>query len=322
MRRTDVICAPLRVCALLFGALFLSACASAPLQYEDVVASSDYVTPVELTNTPFHPQEDYQCGPAALATVLQVSGVTNTNPDSLKSQIYLPERQGSLQLELLGATRRADRVPYVLEPQLGALLTELYAGNPVLVLQNLGLPRWPLWHYAVAIGYDPSRQEVILRSGETEREIMTLRRFEQTWQMSDYWALVVTEPGVLPASAQPLRYFEAVAPLEAQQRFDAAKRAYQAAADAWPEEATSFLGLGNIAYHQERFDDAEFNYYQALEIEPEQAATYYNLAWALVKQGKSAAARSAAKEAVKLAPPDSRLAQAEQDIEAAIEGAQ
>lgn len=302
-----------------FGVLFLTACASAPLQYTDVIGDdSPYQATIELADTPFYPQEEFQCGPAALATVLQVSGVTDADPDVLAGQVYLPERRGSLQMELLGATRRADRVPYVMAPNIDSLLTELYAGNPVLVLQNLGLPRWPVWHYAVVIGVNPLDEEVILRSGTNEREVMSLRRFERTWQMGNYWGLVVTEPGQIPMSADPLRYFEAVAPLEQQQRFSTAIAAYEAAAERWPEEATSFIGLGNIAYLQERYADAELHYYHAAELAPEYAPVFYNLAWALLRQGKSDSALQAAEHAQQLAPEHPRFGRALAAIEDAL----
>lgn len=313
------LCKAPRFWLVVAGALFLTACASAPLQYTEVIGDdSPYQSPVELTETPFHPQEEFQCGPAALATVLQVSGVSHADPDLLAEQVYLPERRGSLQMELLGATRRADRVPYVMAPSIDSLLTELYAGNPVLVLQNLGLPSWPVWHYAVVIGVNPLAEEVILRSGTTEREIMSLRRFERTWQMGDYWGLVVTEPGTIPMSAEPLRYFEAVAPLEQQQRYTAAVTAYEAAAQRWPEDATSFIGLGNIAYQQTRYADAETHYYHAAELAPEYAPVFYNLAWALLRQGKNESAREAAKHAQQLAPEHPRFGQARAAIEDAL----
>src|SRR5207237_9306004 len=52
---------------------------------------------VELTQVPFFPQDEYQCGPAALATVLASSGVKVT-PEELVAQVYIPERKGSLQI--------------------------------------------------------------------------------------------------------------------------------------------------------------------------------------------------------------------------------
>ena len=78
---------------------------------------------------------------------------TTGSADELVAQIYLPERKGSLQPEIIAAVRRYDRVPYRIEPALPALLAELRAGRPVLILQNLGLRSLPRWHYAVVIGY-------------------------------------------------------------------------------------------------------------------------------------------------------------------------
>jgi len=59
--------------------LFLLSSGCATLQTDRVRATaSAFPQPVELTEVPFFPQEDYQCGPAALATVLNVTGVTIT----------------------------------------------------------------------------------------------------------------------------------------------------------------------------------------------------------------------------------------------------
>ena len=44
------------------------------------------------------------------------------------------------------------------------------AGNPVIILQNLGLRE--AWHYAVAIGYDYDWGKLYLRSGTTQRQVM------------------------------------------------------------------------------------------------------------------------------------------------------
>ena len=123
---------------------------------------------VELGAVPFFPQEDYQCGPAALATTLVESGVKVT-PQDLVAQVYVPERQGSLQVEMRAAPRRYGIASYQLAPRLDDLLREVAAGNPVIVLQNNGFGPFPVWHYAVVIGYDYPRGELYLRSGEKPR---------------------------------------------------------------------------------------------------------------------------------------------------------
>src|SRR5690606_12988264 len=87
---------------------------------------------VELADTPFFPQDRYQCGPAALATVLAAAGVA-VAPDELVEQVYVPARRGSLTIEMQAAPRRYDRIAYPLQPELAALIAELDAGRPVLV---------------------------------------------------------------------------------------------------------------------------------------------------------------------------------------------
>ncbi len=103
--------------------------------------------PVELTATPFFPQQDYLCGPAALATVLGASG-RDVHPDELIEALYIPARRGSLQVELMAAARRHGRLAIELPGGLPAIVEQLEAGRPVLVLQNLAIDLWPAWHYA------------------------------------------------------------------------------------------------------------------------------------------------------------------------------
>lgn len=89
-----------------------------------------------LDHVPFYPQEKYQCGPASLATMLNTQGLA-TDPEILKELVYLPGRQGSLQVEMVAGARSHDMVVYPLKPNLEAVLGEVNAGNPVLIMQNL-----------------------------------------------------------------------------------------------------------------------------------------------------------------------------------------
>lgn len=223
----------------------------------------DAGTAVELVQVPFFAQDLYQCGPAALATVLQADQVAVT-PQQLVPEIYLPQRKGSLQAELLVATRRHGRVPTVLPPTLAPLLAELRAGRPVLVLQNLGLQRWPAWHYAVLVGFDPVRETFLLRSGDQPRREMAARNFLASWARADRWAMVVSTPTAPPVSADIARWLQAVAPFESTGKLAIASLGYEAAVQRWPEETTAWTALGNIRYRQQRLPEAEAAYRQAL----------------------------------------------------------
>ena len=181
--------------------LLVAGCATTARQDYGVGLPQPLPERVELVDTPFYPQEKYQCGPAALATVLGSAGVTLL-PQQLEAEVYLPTRQGSLQLEMLGASRRAGVVPYVLEAQPNALLQEVAAGHPVVVLQNLRFDSLPQWHYSVVVGYDLAEGTIFLRSGSEKRQVMRIKDFERSWVKSQRWAFVALPPDRLPATAR------------------------------------------------------------------------------------------------------------------------
>jgi len=241
-------------------------------------------TAVELEATPFFPQTEHQCGPAALATVLRGSGVDVT-PGEIVAKVYLPDRQGSLQTELVAATRGYGRMPYLIAPDIPALLAEIKAGHPVLILQNLGLSFHPVWHYAVVIGYLPDDDALILRSGTTRRDVMSAARFLRTWRLAGYWGLIVLRPGELPARPTPAAYLKAAADLESIGQGQAAAQAYAAAVTRWPNDATAWLGLGNTQYQAGNQQAAERSYRRATEADPAYLAAWNNLAEVLAQRG-------------------------------------
>ncbi len=164
------------------------------------------------------------CGPSALATVFHRSGL-EISSERLAEQVYVPRRRGSLQIEMVAATRRHDRLAVLVDGNLQAILDELKLDRPVLVLQNLGLKRFPVWHYAVVIGYDPDDDSFILRSGTTKRLVIRRSRFARTWARAERWAIVVLKPGELPQSQDATTYVNAVVGLESTGRLHAAFRA-------------------------------------------------------------------------------------------------
>lgn len=266
----------------------------------------------ELRAVPFFPQEAHQCGPAALATALGAQGA-EVAPESLASEIYLPAREGSLAPEMLAATRRHGLLAYALRPQLEDVLREVAAGTPVVVLQNLSLPLVPQWHYAVVVGYDLGEERVVLRSGRTRRELMSLSAFERSWAPGGHWAMLALPPGRLPATASAERYLEAAVALE-RVNAAAARRAYAAALGRWPDNLVAAIGAGNAAYASGDLAGAEDAYRRAVRAHPDSADAWNNLAQVLADAHRPADARGAALRAVALGGP--RLAQYRETLQA------
>jgi hypothetical protein len=267
----------------------LAGCAASPPVLQTFVQQG-LPAQVELDGTPFFAQQRYQCGPAALATVLAASGVEVT-ADELVPEVYLPGRRGSLQPELIAATRSRGRVPYVLPPETSALLAVVGDGAPVLVLQRFGAGPWPGWHYAVLVGYDAAGDRVVLRSGLEPRQETSASRFLASWQRGGGWALVALQPGAIPPQADLERYMEAAAGLEAAGRPQDALPAYAAAARQWPDAALPRLALANLAYASGDLVAAERGYRDAIRLDPGSVAARNNRAEALNRMGCPAAAR-------------------------------
>lgn len=282
----------------LLALIFLSGCATQTRSLMET-SSPDLPRKHELAATPFFPQELYQCGPAALATALQAQGIEAT-PEELVSQVYIPQREGSLQTEMIAAARRNGALAMTIPPRLDAVLTEVAAGTPVVILQNLSLPIYPMWHYAVVIGYDLDNGDVILRSGTTERLVMAMSTFEHTWARSDNWAMVATRPDQIPATAEEDVAVPALVALEQSVGPAKALDAYAAATRRWPGNLTLQLGLGNSAYAAGRLDVAEAAFRRATESHPQSAPALNNLANVLAERGDIPGARAAAKRAVAL----------------------
>ena len=281
--------------------LLLGGCAT--LDAERLEESArDLPRAVEQRDVPFHPKQAYQCGPAALATALNSTGVEVT-PETLTAQVYLPARQGSLQAELLGATRRHGRIPYVLHPRLDDLLRELAAGRPVVVLQNLAFAWYPKWHYAVAVGYDLDRDEIILRSGTTRRHALALKTFERTWRRGDGWAMVTLAPGELPATGDELAYLESVVAFERLGDHGASASAYRAATERWPQSVSAWLGWGNSLYADGDKTGAAMAFRELVARHPQAAVGYNNLAQTLADMGRFDEAEAMARRAVALGGP-------------------
>jgi tetratricopeptide (TPR) repeat protein len=250
---------------------------------------------------PFFAQQDKYCGPASLAMVLAWSGL-DVAPVDTAPLLFTPERGGTFQHDLLSGARRYGRLAIELERP-ADLLAEIAAGNPVLVLQNLGLGWYPVWHYAVVTGYDLPAGELVLHSGRDRNRVMSFDTFERTWARAGQWGLVVLPPARLPASGRHDQLLEAAAGLERAEQPAAAAIAYAAILERWPLSRGALIGLGNASYAMGDLEAAEKALRRATLLHPEAAAAWNNLAHVLAERGSDRQATAAARTAVALGGP-------------------
>jgi len=277
--------------------LLLTGCARSPVLLESTKASLTAQT--ELTDVPFYAQTEYQCGPATLAMVLNHEGV-DVGLDELIPQVFLPGRDGSVQPEMLATVRRYERLAIPIRSTMDALLTHLEAGEPVVVMQNLALPAFPMWHYAVAIGFDLPNETLVLRSGEIERHTLSFSRFDATWARTERWGFVVSEPGTLPEGVTARNALEAISAFEEQHGSEKTLSSWQAFSERFPQNPTGQFALGNALYADGQPEAALAAFETATSLDPEMGAAWLNLAIIQFQQARLADARASLTQAASL----------------------
>jgi hypothetical protein len=234
------------------------------------------------------------------------AGVT---PDDLVSKVSLPQRGGSLQVEMLAAPRGYGLVSWTLAPRFDDVLREVQAGTPVILMQDYGL--WPIsyWHYAVLVGFDRETGKAVLRSGEKRRLEIPVAVLEYTWKESSYWAMVAVAPDRVPVTATEASWLQAVVAMERVADRKATREAYSALLRRWPESLNGAIGLANVDYAAGDLPAAESALRDAVKRHPTSVVALNNLAQAVADQNRNEEALSLINEAVALGGPFSSSAE-------------
>lgn len=182
---------------------------------------------VELNSVPFFRGEMYQGAPQSLAALLTLQGTVIT-PGLLEKPLHLPGGEAQLQQNLQILAREYGLVVYPLDSELAALLEQVAAGYPVLLRYTEGAAFWSGPRYAILAGYNRQKRTVLLRSGMNRRSLMSFAAFESAFKDAGGWAVLVQQPGQLPAHVDSQRWLKAADELAGAGQEQAAARATRA----------------------------------------------------------------------------------------------
>lgn len=163
--------------------LWLSACAArlpsgfSPPQGRSVVAG-----------VPFHAQEDHQCGPAALAMVLNHHGDMAT-PEDIAQAIFRKDLRGTVSLDLALYPRGRGFATRFFRGTAAEIVTAVDTGKPLVVMVDEGLGGIHVFHYMVVVGYEP--EGVLVNSGRRRGQRIPWREFLSGWSGAESWTLLV-----------------------------------------------------------------------------------------------------------------------------------
>jgi hypothetical protein len=205
----------------------------------------------------------------------------------LDERTFIPAKGGTLQIELIAAARADGLLAYTIEPTFDALISELLANHPVIVLLNRGYSWYPLWHYAPITGYDAKTQTILMHFGDTPNEAVPIGTFAALWQRSANWGVVLLPPSQPPATATAQKFLRAAYDFEKIGMINEAVTAYETALTRWADDIPILFALGNAYYNLHQISKAEEVYRYILLINPKYSLALNNLADLLCRTNRS-----------------------------------
>ena len=181
---------------------------------------------VELNGVPFFRGNANQGGPQVLASMFSEQRI-RTTPGLLTKPLKLPGAEDALQSNMEKLASEYGLVVYPLDKSLSALLAQVAAGYPVMLRFTDGTV-WSTPRYAMLVGYNRTKQTVLLRAGMERRRLMDFDKFESAWKDAGGWAVLVVSPGQLPAHVDRARWLKAANDLSRAGQEQASAKAIQA----------------------------------------------------------------------------------------------
>ncbi|MCU4677271.1 PA2778 family cysteine peptidase [Catenovulum sp. 2E275] len=258
-----------------------------------------------IADVPFYPQQDYYCGPTTLAEVANFYGQNHT-PEQIAPNTFVPERKGTLQIEMKAAARQLGFLAYTEQGDLTQLLSLVEQDIPVIVLQNNSIELMPKWHYAVVIGYDMQAQQVILHTGVTESHRLNFATFERTWARGQYWMLAMLPPQTANNQLNAFIYTKAAQDLLDTNQQNIGQSALKTATLQWPDNWLAYFLLANNQIKQSPQTALDW-FAKGFEYGKQQTAYLNNYAYALGLANCYSEAKNMIEQALKLSPEDENL---------------
>jgi ABC-type bacteriocin/lantibiotic exporter with double-glycine peptidase domain len=145
-----------------------------------------------LSGVPFFRQDDFQCGPSALATVIgywyaRKNTGKRLSHDDVVAAVYSPGAGGVLgiDLELYAKRLGFDTTQY--SGSIADIRANIKKETPLIILVDYGYLMYQNNHFMVTTGY--TDDGIVVNSGRKQNEIIPDRELEKIWRKTGFWSL-------------------------------------------------------------------------------------------------------------------------------------
>lgn len=143
---------------------------------------------VLIKDVPFYPQEDFQCGPASLAEVLNYLGLGLT-PEEIAREIFSTSAGGTLTIDMSHYAERKGYIAVEYSGGIDDLREKIEAGYPLIIMVDKGFSVWQRNHFMVVAGYNDDG--FIVNSGRNEHEFIGSDKLTRVWSKTGFWSLAI-----------------------------------------------------------------------------------------------------------------------------------
>ena len=143
-----------------------------------------------IEGVPFVKQAEFDCGPAALASILSFRGKA-ADLERITASVYLPKLRGTLPMDL---ERYAKDEGFKTSSSAGthsSLRSAIRSNIPVICLLDLGFWFYRQPHFVTVIGFDDGNSLFIMHDGGTPNRTMGYGDFERNWARAGKWMIVI-----------------------------------------------------------------------------------------------------------------------------------
>ena len=263
--------------------LFLSGCARGLVTLPVTTPTSpfDVSAVLYLEDVPPITQQAYQCGPAALASVLNYWKDPQT-AEAVATALYKPGSHGVLNFELL---HHAGERGFWAQVPSGADESPrpwLERKIPLVAMLSTGVLWAEKYHFVVLKGFNDNERFYYANTGDEDTRAIDYGEFENRWNKAGRWSLVVCPPERVDWPLDTANAARLAILLEKRGRPDLAERRYREAGN----DPGARFNLANLYLNVGRLPEAEAIYRELLAAEPAWTAAGNNLAWIRHLEGR------------------------------------
>lgn len=143
-----------------------------------------------ISGVPFVKQQEKQCGPAALASVLHYYGDT-IRADEIAAEAFSSGLNGAMIFDLERVALSREFKARAFPASLEIVREHLKANEPVILLIDQGFSIYQSPHYLVAVGYDDQREVLTAHAGTEAGVLWPYERLEKAWSRMNHLCLIV-----------------------------------------------------------------------------------------------------------------------------------